>query len=165
MAHLIGCHRANESGKAPILLFCVHNRPEFALTSALGGWCNAHCSTVERTHMADDSTHYSLLKTLEDNPSLSQRDLAKRLGISLGKVNFCLNALVEKGFLKINNFRNSNNKLAYAYVLTPRGIEMRAKMTVRFLKYKVQEYERLKAEIEDLTREAEKQGLLEDDHE
>lgn len=113
--------------------------------------------------MADESTHYSLLKTLEDNPSLSQRDLAKRLGISLGKVNFCLNALVGKGFLKINNFRNSNNKLAYAYVLTPRGIEMRAKMTVQFLKYKVQEYERLKAEIEELMREVEAQGLRDDD--
>lgn len=115
--------------------------------------------------MADESTHYDLLKTLEDNPSLSQRDMAKRLGISLGKVNFCLNALVEKGWVKINNFRNSDNKLAYAYVLTPRGIEMRARMTVHFLQYKVQEYERLKAEIEELRREAEKDGLLEKHHE
>jgi len=111
--------------------------------------------------MADDSTHYGLLKTLEDNPSLSQRDLAKRLGISLGKVNFCLNALVEKGCLKVNNFRNSENKLAYAYVLTPRGIEERARMTVHFLKYKMQEYEQLRAEIEELKREAEQKGLLE----
>ncbi len=110
--------------------------------------------------MSDESTHYGLLKTLEDNPSLSQRDLAKRLGISLGKVNFCLNALVEKGCLKINNFRNSENKLAYAYVLTPRGIEERARMTVHFLRHKVQEYERLRAEIEELRREAEQQGLL-----
>lgn len=111
--------------------------------------------------MAYDSTHYDLLKTLESNPSLSQRDLARRLGVSLGKVNFCLNALVEKGCLKVNNFRNSNNKLAYAYVLTPRGIELRARMTVQFLKFKVREYERLKAEIEELKREAELQGLLE----
>ena len=115
--------------------------------------------------MADDSTHYGLLKTLEDNPSLSQRDLAKRLGISLGKVNFCLNALVEKGCLKVNNFRNSENKLAYAYVLTPRGIEERARMTVHFLKYKMQEYEQLRAEIEELKREAEQKGLLEGGHE
>jgi EPS-associated MarR family transcriptional regulator len=111
--------------------------------------------------MAYDFTHYGLLKTLEGNPSLSQRDLARRLGVSLGKVNFCLNALVEKGCLKVNNFRTSNNKLAYAYVLTPRGIEVRARMTVQFLKYKVGEYERLKAEIEELKREAERQGLLE----
>jgi EPS-associated MarR family transcriptional regulator len=106
--------------------------------------------------MLDETTHYSLLKTLEDNPDLSQRDLAKKLGISLGKVNYCLNALVEKGSVKINNFRNSNNKLAYAYVLTPQGIESRARMTIDFLKYKVQEYERLKKEIEELEREAEK---------
>lgn len=112
--------------------------------------------------MSDDSTNYDLLKTLEDNPSLSQRDLAKRLGVSLGKVNYCLNALVEKGCLKVNNFRNSENKLAYAYVLTPRGIEERARMTVHFLRHKVQEYERLRAEIEELKREAEQKGLLED---
>jgi EPS-associated MarR family transcriptional regulator len=111
--------------------------------------------------MSDDNTSYGLLKTLEQNPSLSQRDLAKRLGISLGKVNFCLNALVEKGSLKIKNFRNSDNKLAYAYVLTPQGIESRARMTVQFLKCKVQEYERLRAEIEELQREAEQEGLLE----
>lgn len=111
--------------------------------------------------MFDDTTRYGLLKTLESNPSLSQRDLAKRLGISLGKVNFCLNALVEKGCLKVNNFRNSDNKLAYAYVLTPRGIEERARITVHFLKHKVQEYEHLRAEIEELKREAEQKGFLE----
>lgn len=111
--------------------------------------------------MLDETTHYGLLKTLEDNPSLSQRALAKRLGISLGKVNFCLNALVEKGCLKVNNFRNSDNKLAYAYVLTSQGIESRARMTVDFLKYKVQEYERLRTEIEELKREAEQKDLLE----
>jgi EPS-associated MarR family transcriptional regulator len=116
-------------------------------------------------NMLDEATHYSLLKTLEDNPGLSQRDLAKRLGISLGKVNFCLNALVEKGSLKINNFRNSDNKLAYAYLLTPQGIESRARMTVEFLKYKVKEYERLRAEIAELQREAELKGLLENVHE
>jgi EPS-associated MarR family transcriptional regulator len=115
--------------------------------------------------MLDETTHYSLLKTLEENPGLSQRDLAKRLGISLGKVNFCLNALVEKGSLKINNFRNSENKLAYAYLLTPQGIESRARMTVDFLKFKLQEYERLRKEIEELKREAEQKGFLENTHE
>ncbi|MDP1996565.1 MAG: MarR family EPS-associated transcriptional regulator [Gallionella sp.] len=115
--------------------------------------------------MNDDNTSYGLLKTLENNPSLSQRDLAKRLGISLGKVNFCINALVEKGCLKVNNFRNSDNKLAYAYLLTPGGVEEKARMTVYFLKYKVQEYERLRAEIEELQREAAQRGLLENAHE
>ncbi|OGS75137.1 MAG: MarR family EPS-associated transcriptional regulator [Gallionellales bacterium GWA2_55_18] len=115
--------------------------------------------------MNDDNTSYGLLKTLENNPSLSQRDLAKHLGISLGKVNFCINALVEKGCLKVNNFRNSDNKLAYAYLLTPKGVEQKARMTVEFLQIKVQEYKRLRAEIEELQREATQKGLLESIHE
>ncbi len=115
--------------------------------------------------MLDKTTHYSLLKTLEENPELSQRDMAKRLGISLGKLNYCLNALVEKGSVKINNFRNSDNKLAYTYLLTPSGMEQKAFMTVEFLRYKMQEYERLKKEIEELRREVERKGLLEDAHE
>jgi EPS-associated MarR family transcriptional regulator len=114
--------------------------------------------------MLDETTHYSLLKTLEENPGLSQRDLAKRLGISLGKVNYCLNALVEKGSLKIGNFRRSDNKLAYAYLLTPRGIEQKARMTVEFLQIKMREYELLRAEIEALRREAAEKGLLEGSH-
>jgi EPS-associated MarR family transcriptional regulator len=104
-----------------------------------------------------DHTSYGLLKILAESPDLSQRTLAKRLGISLGKVNFCLNALVAKGCLKVNNFRNSDNKLAYAYLLTPQGAEQKARMTVEFLQVKVAEYERLRAEIEDLKREAEQQ--------
>lgn len=110
--------------------------------------------------MFDDTTSYGLLKTLEGNPSLSQRDLAKRLGISLGKVNFCLNALVEKGCLKVKNFRNNDNKLVYAYLLTPKGVEQKARMTVEFLQIKMQEYERLRSEIEELRREAEQKNLL-----
>lgn len=115
--------------------------------------------------MIDDSTHYGLLKILDENPGLSQRDLAKHLGVSLGKVNFCLNALIAKGSIKINNFRNSNNKIAYAYLLTPRGVEQKALMTVEYLQIKIREYERLKAEIEELKREAEQKGLLEQAHE
>ena len=115
--------------------------------------------------MLDETTHYGLLKTLEENPGLSQRDLAKRLGISLGKVNFCLNALVAKGSLKMSNFRNNENKLAYAYLLTPRGVEEKARVTLGFLKHKMQEYEQLKKEIEELQREAEQKGLLENVHE
>lgn len=111
--------------------------------------------------MRDESTHYTLLKALEENPGLSQRELAKRLGVSLGKVNYCLGALVEKGSLKMDNFRKSDNKLAYAYLLTPRGIEQKARMTVEFLQVKMNEYERLKGEIEELRREVEQKGLLE----
>ncbi|MCX7192868.1 MAG: MarR family EPS-associated transcriptional regulator [Proteobacteria bacterium] len=102
-----------------------------------------------------DTTSYSLLKTLENNPSLSQRDLAKRLGVSLGKVNFCLNALIDKGCLKVDNFRNSGNKLAYVYLLTPHGVEQKARMTVEFLQIKIQEYERLRIEIAEMRRETE----------
>ena len=109
--------------------------------------------------MSDQSISYGLLKTLETNPSLSQRDLSKRLGVSLGKVNFCLKALVEKGCLKVNNFRSSENKLAYAYLLTPQGVEQKARMTVEFLQIKVQEYERLRTEIEELKRAAEQETL------
>lgn len=110
--------------------------------------------------MLDETTHYGLLKTLEENPDLSQRDLAKRLGISLGKVNFCLNALVAKGSLKINNFRNNENKLSYAYLLTPRGVEEKARITVVFLKHKMQEYELLKREIAELKLEAKQKGFV-----
>jgi EPS-associated MarR family transcriptional regulator len=115
--------------------------------------------------MLDENTHYGLLKMLEENPGLTQRDLAKRLGISLGKVNFCLNALVEKGSLKINSFRKNSNKLAYIYLLTPRGVEEKARITVGFLKHKILEFEQLKLEIEVLKHEAEQNGLLENAHE
>jgi EPS-associated MarR family transcriptional regulator len=113
----------------------------------------------------DETTRFDLLKTLAENPSLSQRDLANRLGISLGKVNFCLKALVEKGCIKVNNFRNSENKLAYAYLLTPRGVEEKANMTVAFLRYKMQEYDRLHTEIEELRLEVEQNGLVKHEHE
>ena len=105
--------------------------------------------------MFDDTTSYGLLKTLAEEPNLSQRVLAKRLGVSLGKVNFCLNALIAKGCLKADNFRNSDNKLAYAYMLTPRGVEQKAHLTLEFLQIKVEEYERLRTEIAQMTREAE----------
>lgn len=101
----------------------------------------------------DDDTHYRLLRLIEAQPGLSQRDLARELGASLGKINYCLNALIEKGWIKARNFRNSRNKLAYAYLLTPRGLEHKAKITVRFLRRKIAEYETLETEIELLRRE------------
>ncbi len=104
--------------------------------------------------MLDETTHYRLLKLLESNPELSQRQLAKALGISLGKVNFCLAALIEKGVLKANNFRNSQNKLAYMYLLTPTGVEEKARITLRYLKSKMREYEILQLELEELRRDA-----------
>ncbi|MCK9505375.1 MAG: MarR family EPS-associated transcriptional regulator [Porticoccaceae bacterium] len=97
-----------------------------------------------------DEIDYKALKLIEENPSISQRDLARNLGVSLGKVNYCLKALIEKGFVKANNFRNQKNKLGYAYLLTPKGIEAKTSMTVTFLKRKMVEYEALRREIEQL---------------
>ncbi|HZV61776.1 MAG TPA: MarR family EPS-associated transcriptional regulator [Methylophilaceae bacterium] len=107
-------------------------------------------------HLTDEH-RYKILKLIESNPSISQRELAQHLGISLGKVNFCLKALMDIGLLKATNFRNNKNKLAYMYLLTPRGIEEKANITVRFLKYKIAEFEALKLEIESLRKEAGKQ--------
>jgi EPS-associated MarR family transcriptional regulator len=104
--------------------------------------------------MLTDEYRYKILKILEANPEISQRDLARALGISLGRVNFCLKALIEKGLLKATNFRNSQNKLAYMYLLTPTGIEEKSVITARFLKIKMQEYANLEAEIKELRREA-----------
>lgn len=100
-----------------------------------------------------EDTHYRVLKILEQNPHISQRELAGEMGVSLGKANYCLKGLIEKGLVKANNFKNSSNKLAYFYVLTPRGIEAKAKISVLFLQRKMEEYEALEAEIEQLKRE------------
>ena len=100
-----------------------------------------------------DEAQYRLLRLLDSSPRLTQRELAREMGVSLGKVNYCVNALIEKGWVKARNFRNSNNKLAYAYLLTPRGIEQKAAITVQFLHRKVAEYESLKKEIARLRRE------------
>ena len=108
--------------------------------------------------MLSDEYRYRILKRLEAGPEVSQRELANELGISLGKVNFCLKALVEKGLLKVGNFRGSENKKAYLYLLTPQGIEEKTRVTLRFLKYKMTEYETLKREVEELQREAAQQA-------
>ena len=88
-----------------------------------------------------------VLRQLESEPRINQRGLATRLGLSLGKANYCLNALVAKGLVKISNFRRSDNKLAYAYLLTPTGVQEKARLTVAFLKRKQKEYEELQVEI------------------
>ena len=104
--------------------------------------------------MLTDEYRYKILKLVQENPEISQRELAKALSISLGKTNFCLKSLVDVGLLKVSNFRNSKNKLAYMYLLTPSGIEAKANITMRFLKYKLKEYESLQIEIEELRRDA-----------
>ena len=88
-----------------------------------------------------DDVHYRLLKLLEERPDASQRELSESLGISLGKVNYCVKALLDQGWVKATNFKNSKNKLAYAYLLTPSGIDAKARITARFLKRKLDEYQ------------------------
>jgi EPS-associated MarR family transcriptional regulator len=103
--------------------------------------------------MLNDDIRHKIFRIIEENPEINQRMLADMLGISLGKTNYCIQALIEKGWLKVNNFKNSNNKLAYVYLLTPIGIEEKALLTVRYLKRKIGEYEELKREIDELSRE------------
>ncbi|MBW7861099.1 MAG: MarR family EPS-associated transcriptional regulator [Rhodocyclaceae bacterium] len=100
-----------------------------------------------------DELRYRILKRLEANPAISQRELADALGVSLGRANYCLRALIEKGLVKVDNFRRSDNKLAYAYLLTPAGFADKALVTRRFLQRKLAEYDDLKAEIEALRKE------------
>lgn len=103
--------------------------------------------------MLTDEYRSKILRILEGDPQISQRDLARALGISLGKANFCLQGLIEKGLVKANNFMNSNNKKAYMYYLTRKGIAEKARATTRFLKRKMAEYEAIQREIENLKRE------------
>jgi EPS-associated MarR family transcriptional regulator len=104
----------------------------------------------DETSMLTDEMRYKLLKLVEGNPEMSQRNVARELGISLGKVNFCLNSLIEAGLIKVTNFKNSQNKAGYMYLLTPRGIKEKARVTGRFLQRKLREYEVLQAEIEQI---------------
>ena len=102
-------------------------------------------------------THLKVLRHLEDNPDVTQRELAVALGISLGKTNYCLKALINKGLIKAKNFKNNANKSAYLYILTPKGIETKTRISVRFLQRKIEEYEALRQEIENLKTELDKE--------
>jgi EPS-associated MarR family transcriptional regulator len=108
--------------------------------------------------MLTEEVRFKLLKLFELNPRLSQRDVAGELGISLGKVNYCVNSLIEKGWIKATNFKNSKNKIAYMYLLTPRGIEEKTGLTARFLQRKLREHAALTAEIEQIRNEAERES-------
>jgi EPS-associated MarR family transcriptional regulator len=116
--------------------------------------------TAKALTKIQEDTHFRVLKLLEDNPHLSQRELADLLGVSLGKSNYLLSALVEKGLIKIGNLRRGSDKLnKIAYILTPEGIASRLAMTRSYLDRKRQEYEALKAEIESLTGEHAQLGI------
>ena len=106
--------------------------------------------------MNNRDIHLDLLRKLESNPEYTQRELSKEIGVSLGKVNYCIRKLTEKGLIKITNFKQNPNKMGYAYLLTPKGIEEKSKLTFSFLKRKLIEYEILKKEINELKLESEK---------
>ena len=107
----------------------------------------------------DQEIHYRLLNLLTDEPQLRQLDMAGKMGISVGKVNFCISELAKKGLIKVKRFKSAKNKVPYSYMLTPRGIEEKGRITVRFLIRKMSEYEEIKRQIETLTEEVEKNGL------
>lgn len=102
-----------------------------------------------------DAWRLQMLKLLQANPALSQRQLAEQLGVSLGKANYCLRALVDKGLVKLGNFSKNPNKGKYAYILTPAGLEEKTRITLAFLKRKEAEFEAIQREIEELKREIE----------
>ena len=100
--------------------------------------------------------HLDLLRKLESNPKYTQRELSKEMGVSLGKINYCMQKLIEKGSIKLSNFNLNENKVNYVYLLTPKGVEDKARLTLVFLKIKMEEYEDLKKEISLLKKDSEK---------
>jgi len=105
--------------------------------------------------MIEEEIEYKILKSLDENPQLSQRELAAEIGLSLGKINYCIKALMGKGWIKAQNFKNSKNKAAYLYVLTPGGIDGKVKLVRNFIQRKVLEYDELRQEIGNLRKESE----------
>lgn len=104
---------------------------------------------VQKMNMTENEDHFDLLRKIQKKPQSSQRELAEELGFSLGKLNYCLKALQKKGFIKLKNFRKKKNKLNYLqYVITPKGIAERTKLTINFMKRKMVEYDQLKKELE-----------------
>ena len=106
--------------------------------------------------MNNKDIRLDLLRKLESNPKYTQRELSQEMGISLGKVNYCMQKLTGKGWVKLTNFSHSSNKLGYMYLLTPKGIEQKAKLTISFLKIKLEEFEILKEEIDKLKQDTKK---------
>ena len=100
--------------------------------------------------MSNNLDHFEVLRKIKSKPNSSQRELASELGFSLGKLNYCLKALKEKGLIKIKNFKQNPNKFGYVYILTPKGISAKTKLTLNFMKRKMKEYDELKKEMEDL---------------
>ena len=116
--------------------------------------------TSRRSQLQED-TYFRVLRLLQDNPDLTQREIADKLGLSTSGLNYCLKALIDKGWVKVHNFSQSKNKFGYIYVLTPQGLSEKLTLTSRFLKRKIAEYEALKAEIDGLNAEINIQNATE----
>ena len=97
--------------------------------------------------MNNNEDHFEILRKIQNKPNSTQRELANELGFSLGKLNYCIKALQNKGFVKIENFKKNPNKINYFYVLTPKGISTKTRLTINFMKRKIQEYDQLKKEL------------------
>jgi EPS-associated MarR family transcriptional regulator len=97
--------------------------------------------------MKEKQEYLDILRKIKKEPQSSQRNLSKNLGMSLGKLNYCLNSLKKKGLIKIKNFKNNPNKMKYAYIITPKGITLKTKLTINFMKRKMSEYDELKKEL------------------
>ena len=110
-------------------------------------------------HAYEQEIRYRLLKILAEKPQLGQREMAKRMGICLGKVNFCVSELATKGWIEITRLKSARKKIPYIYMLTPKGLEEKGKLTVRFLKRKLSEYEEIKKQIRELHNEVQQEGL------
>ena len=106
--------------------------------------------------MNNKDIHLDLLRKLEVNPKYTQRELSQEMGVSLGKINYCMKKLIEKGWIKLSNFSHNTSKVSYIYLLTPKGIEQKARLTFAFLAIKLEEYEILKNEISILQQDSEK---------
>ncbi len=117
--------------------------PAHGVTRHGGSLSKQHLSHMASKPHQTENTHFKVLRLLESNPQMNQRELAQALGVSLGKANYCLKALLDKGMLKVHNFQSSKRKLAYAYLLTPAGIAEKAALTGRFLQRKIHEFEQL----------------------
>ena len=98
-------------------------------------------------NIKDNIDHLNVLRKIQNNPDASQREMAKELGFSLGKLNYCLSALKSKGLVKVNNFRQNKNKINYIYILTPKGIIQKTNLTINFMKLKMKEYDELNNEL------------------
>lgn len=152
----------NSNAEKPTNTIVIYSRPH------PGHPCSAGTSVGRRSPLAgdipatqdtphvNDELRFRVLRLLTQRPEISQRELAGQLGMSLGKANFCVRALIEKGWIKAENFRNSRNKRAYVYALTPNGLRAKARVTVDFLRRKQAEYAQLEHEIEELRLEAAK---------